>query len=50
VGGAKTKEPGERPSRKALGQGKSTKKEPVLSDIDPEMAEIEALLRKRGIS
>ena len=40
----------ERASRKELGQGKATKKEPVLSDVDPEIAEIEALLRKRGIS
>ncbi len=32
------------------GKGKGTKKEPVLSDVDPEMAEIEALLRKRGIT
>jgi hypothetical protein len=50
VGGAKAKEPGEKPSRKELGQGRGSKKEPVLSDVDPEMAEIEALLRKRGIS
>jgi hypothetical protein len=50
VGGARPKEPGEKPSRKELGQGRANKKEPVLSDIDPEMAEIEALLRKRGIS
>jgi hypothetical protein len=40
---------GEKPS-KELAKGKSTKKEPVLSDVDPEMAEIEALLRKRGIT
>jgi len=39
---------GEKP-RKELAKGKGTKKEPVLSDVDPEMAEIEALLRKRGI-
>ena len=39
-----------KPSRKELNKGKSTKKEPVLSDVDPEMAEIEALLRKRGIT
>jgi hypothetical protein len=39
-----------KPSRKALGKGKGTKKEPVLADVDPEMAEIEALLRKRGIT
>ena len=42
--------PGEKPARKELGKGKGTKKEPVLSDVDPEMAEIEALLRKRGIT
>ena len=40
----------EKPARKELGKGKGTKKEPVLSDVDPEMAEIEALLRKRGIT
>ena len=40
----------EKPSRKELNKGKGTKKEPVLSDVDPEMAEIEALLRKRGIT
>ena len=39
-----------KPSRKELAKGKGTKKEPVLSDVDPEMAEIEALLRKRGIT
>jgi hypothetical protein len=56
VGGAKaggsgeSGESGEKPTRKELGRGKSTKKEPVLSDVDPEMAEIEALLRKRGIT
>jgi hypothetical protein len=50
VGGAKADGSGEKPTRKELGRGKGTKKEPVLSDIDPEMAEIEALLRKRGIS
>jgi hypothetical protein len=38
------------PAPKALGKGKGTKREPVLSDVDPEMAEIEALLRKRGIT
>ena len=41
---------GEKPARKELAKGKGTKKEPVLSDVDPEMAEIEALLRKRGIT
>jgi hypothetical protein len=39
-----------KPSRKELNKGKGTKKEPVLADVDPEMAEIEALLRKRGIT
>lgn len=43
-------ESGEKPARKELAKGKGTKKEPVLSDVDPEMAEIEALLRKRGIT
>ena len=37
------------PDRKALGRGRAAKREPVLADVDPEMAEIEALLRKRGI-
>ena len=46
--GASPKEP--KPARKELNEGKRTKKEPVLSDVDPEMAEIEALLRKRGIT
>jgi hypothetical protein len=36
--------------RKALPRGKGQKADPVLADVDPEMAEIEALLRKRGIS
>jgi hypothetical protein len=35
------------PARKSLGKG--TKKDPLFAD-DPELAEIEALLRKRGIS
>ncbi len=43
-------EAAEKPTRKELAKGKGTKKEPVLSDVDPEMAEIEALLRKRGIT
>jgi hypothetical protein len=47
-GGASASEA--KPSRKELNKGKGTKKEPVLSDVDPEMAEIEALLRKRGIT
>jgi hypothetical protein len=46
--GAATRE--QKPARKELSKGKGTKKEPVLSDVDPEMAEIEALLRKRGIT
>jgi hypothetical protein len=46
--GASPKE--EKPSRKELDKGRGTKKEPVLADVDPEMAEIEALLRKRGIT
>lgn len=40
----------ETPGRKELPKGKGRKSEPVLADVDPEMAEIEALLRKRGIS
>ncbi len=40
----------DKPSRKELNKGKGTKQQPVLADVDPEMAEIEALLRKRGIS
>ncbi|MDX6371163.1 MAG: hypothetical protein QOD98_151 [Nocardioidaceae bacterium] len=40
----------EKAARKELAKGKGTKKEPVLSDVDAEMAEIEALLRKRGIT
>ncbi len=43
-------EPGAKPARNELAKGKGTKQEPVLSDVDPEMAEIEALLRKRGIT
>jgi hypothetical protein len=46
--GAATSE--KKPARKELAKGKGAKKEPVLSDVDPEMAEIEALLRKRGIT
>ena len=37
------------PRRKELPKGKGGKSKPVLADVDPEMAEIEALLRKRGI-
>jgi hypothetical protein len=40
----------DRTDRKQLAKGKDGKKEPVLADVDPEMAEIEALLRKRGIT
>ena len=47
VGGAKGEE---KPDRKALPKGKGTKRQPVLTDSDPELAEIEALLRKRGIT
>ncbi|WP_028651994.1 hypothetical protein [Nocardioides halotolerans] len=49
VGRARAAE-GDAPARKELGRGRGTKKEPVVSDVDPELAEIEALLRKRGIT
>jgi hypothetical protein len=49
VGGARAAE-GDAPARKELGRGRGTKKEPVVSDVDPALAEIEALLRKRGIT
>ena len=49
VGAGESGGSGEKP-RKELAKGKGTTKEPVLSDVDPEMAEIEALLRKRGIT
>jgi hypothetical protein len=39
----------EKPPRKELTRSKGSKPEPVLVDVDPELAEIEALLRKRGI-
>ncbi len=49
-----TAEPGSGPSKagsgKELPKGRGAKAEPVLADVDPEMAEIEALLRKRGIT
>jgi hypothetical protein len=45
-----TSEADEKPKRKELNKGKGRKADPVLADIDPEMAEIEALLRKRGIT
>lgn len=47
VGGAGGEQKG---GRKELAPSRGAKKEPVLADVDPEMAEIEALLRKRGIS
>jgi hypothetical protein len=34
----------------ALPAGRRGRNEPVISDVDPELAEIEALLRKRGIT
>jgi hypothetical protein len=37
-------------SPRELPKTKQRKAEPVLADVDPEMAEIEALLRKRGIT
>jgi hypothetical protein len=49
VGGAGGEQK-QKSGRKELAPGKGAKKEPVLADVDPEMAEIEALLRKRGIS
>ena len=39
-----------KPARNELGKGKASRSGPVLSDVDPEIAEIEALLRKRGIT
>jgi heme exporter protein D len=33
-----------------LAKGRGTRSQPVLPDIDPELAEIEAMLRERGIS
>jgi hypothetical protein len=50
VGAREPAEGADKPTPKELGRGKRAKKEPVLSDVDPEMAEIEALLRKRGIT
>jgi hypothetical protein len=37
-----------KPSRKELAKGKAAQSDPILAD--PELAEIEAMLRKRGIS
>jgi hypothetical protein len=36
--------------KKELPKGRGQKADPVLADADPEMAEIEALLRKHGIT
>ena len=36
--------------RKELPESRGRRAEPVVSDVDPELAEIEALLRKRGIT
>ena len=44
AGGEKAERPRE------LSKGKQGKPGPVVADVDPEMAEIEALLRKRGIT
>jgi hypothetical protein len=41
---------GAKADRTALPKGTGTKRQPVLADADPELAEIEALLRKRGIT
>ncbi len=49
--GARERAPRDRKAEpEQLGPSRARKSEPVLSDGDPEMAEIEALLRKRGIS
>jgi hypothetical protein len=40
----------ETPRPKELPKAKGRKADPVLADVDPELAEIEALLRKRGIT
>jgi hypothetical protein len=39
----------DKPARKELSKSKGSKADPVLAE-DPELAEIEALLRKRGIT
>jgi hypothetical protein len=44
---AQGSEPG---GRKELAKGRGQKADPVLADADPELAEIEALLRKHGIT
>jgi hypothetical protein len=46
--GAEDKPAAGKPARKELSKGKSAKKDPILAD--PELAEIEAMLRKRGIT
>jgi hypothetical protein len=38
------------PRSKELRRSRGAKADPVLTDVDPELAEIEALLRKRGIT
>jgi hypothetical protein len=37
-------------TRKELNRSSGRKAKPVVADVDPELAEIEALLRKRGIT
>jgi hypothetical protein len=37
-------------SAKELPSGRAPRSAPVVTDTDPEMAEIEAILRKRGIT
>jgi hypothetical protein len=46
--GAEDKPATEKVPRKELGKAKGSKSDPILAD--PELAEIEALLRKRGIT
>jgi hypothetical protein len=46
--GADDKPAGDKAARKELTKGKAQKSDPILAD--PELAEIEALLRKRGIT
>jgi hypothetical protein len=46
--GAEDKPATEKAPRKELGKAKGSKSDPILAD--PELAEIEALLRKRGIT
>ena len=49
VGGAPTSR-GRAVAQGAHARARAPRSEPVLADVDPEMAEIEALLRKRGIT